>query len=254
MSSLVDQVLAERRAAPWQPRFRLALVTALVLHTAGLGLLFVPWATTPPPPREFVPVRLLPLQALGARDPAPRVSPPVPKPEPPKPEPPKAEPPPREVPPDPVPPVKPPRTLPSDKPKPTPNRTEPAPATASSPPAPAAAEREGTATGSAAGVAAFGSTLLQQIDPDFTYDYYLDRMLAAISRQWQRPPTDGQVEVAVRFVVQKSGEITDLEVVETSGFNAFDLAALRAVQNASPLPRLPVSYRKGSLSVTLIVR
>jgi TonB family protein len=43
-------------------------------------------------------------------------------------------------------------------------------------------------------------------------------------------------------------------VAQSSGYNSFDLAALRAVQNASPFPPLPRAYRQDSLGVNLIVR
>jgi TonB family protein len=99
-----------------------------------------------------------------------------------------------------------------------------------------------------------GATRLEGIDPEFTYDYYLDRMLASIGAQWIRPPTEGEIRAVLRFTVERSGEITELQVVESSAYPAFDLAALRAVQYASPLPHLPASYRRDSLSVTLIVR
>jgi TonB family protein len=46
----------------------------------------------------------------------------------------------------------------------------------------------------------------------------------------------------------------EVEVRESSGSRAFDLAALRAVRNASPLPPLPASYREDVLAVNLIVR
>ena len=49
-------------------------------------------------------------------------------------------------------------------------------------------------------------------------------------------------------------EVVDVRIVRSSGYNQFDLAALRAVQEAAPLPPLPRSYRQGSLGVNLIVR
>ena len=52
----------------------------------------------------------------------------------------------------------------------------------------------------------------------------------------------------------KLQELLDLQVAQSSGYNSFDLAALRAVQNASPFAPLPRAYRNDSLGVTLIVR
>jgi outer membrane biosynthesis protein TonB len=43
-------------------------------------------------------------------------------------------------------------------------------------------------------------------------------------------------------------------VLQSSGYNSYDLAGLRAVQTAAPFPKLPQSFRHNSLGVTLIFR
>ena len=80
-------------------------------------------------------------------------------------------------------------------------------------------------------------------------------MLALIERNWRRPPTgDALPEVALTFRIRRDGRVEEVEVEASSGLRAFDLAGLRAVENASPLPPLPAGYRKDSLSVRLIIR
>jgi TonB family protein len=79
-------------------------------------------------------------------------------------------------------------------------------------------------------------------------------MLAMIAAHWVRPPLGGGVEMKVHFRIHKDGRITGLRIVTSSGYNSFDLAGLRAVQSASPLPPLPRSYRRDSLGVNLIIR
>jgi periplasmic protein TonB len=91
-------------------------------------------------------------------------------------------------------------------------------------------------------------------NPDFTYGYYLDRMAALIRAQWVRPPLGSGVEVVLHFRIAADGRVSDVRIVQSSGYNSFDLAALRAVQAAAPLPPLPRSYRGGSLGVNLIFR
>ncbi|HYO12845.1 MAG TPA: TonB family protein, partial [Thermoanaerobaculia bacterium] len=63
-----------------------------------------------------------------------------------------------------------------------------------------------------------------------------------------------EVRAIIHFRIERNGKITDLRVAESSGYNSFDLAAIRAVQNAAPFPRLPRAYRHDSLGVNLIVR
>lgn len=240
MADLVDQVLAERRRRTSGRGFFAGLIAASLLHLSVLLSVVLLPAGERQLPTEYLNVRVVPLAALGTpKPPAPRPKPPERQPEAPAPPAPEPEPAPRATAP----------VLPQTKPKPEPRAPADQPATDA---AAALPQRAGSPQGSVAGSSAFGT--LAGIDPDFTYDYYLDRMLALIHAQWQRPPAEGEVKTVVRFVVSKSGEITNLELAEPSGFNAFDLAALRAVQNASPLPRLPASYRRDSLQVTLIVR
>jgi TonB family protein len=210
---------------------------------------------------EFVSVRIVPAQALGTpQPPAPR---PEPEPAPPEPEPEEPEPEPEEEEPElPAPepeapkpePKKPePRTAEPPRPRPPaqqPSRTEPAPPSQGTP-----GSRQGAPTGSPTGTAALGAQVAAIGDPDFTYGYYLDRVLAAIEAQWRRPPTDGAVvEVALDFRIRRDGTVAELDVAESSGFNAFDLAGLRAVQAASPLPPLPAGYRQDSLAIRLLIR
>ncbi len=260
----VDRVLAQRARLQRHVRWGPGVGAALLLHAAlAAAFILLPRVLyQPPSPLEFVPVHLIPAAALGVPNPR-RAAPPPPEPEPQAEEPaPPAEPAPE--PPEDVP------VLPTQEPeKPKPPR---APADrreeeASSPRQPPAdarqggsprgagetGERRGAPTGSRSGTTAFGSEIAG-VDPDFTYGYYLDRLLSLIDANWQRPPVGDGVKAVLFFRIEKDGRVSDLEVAESSGMNAFDLAALRAVQNAAPFPRLPASYRHPSLGVNLIVR
>ena len=79
-------------------------------------------------------------------------------------------------------------------------------------------------------------------------------MLAIIGSHWVRPPVGGGVEAQLHFRIGRQGEVTGVEIVRASGHASFDLAALRAVRQASPLPPLPASYRHDSLGINLIVQ
>ena len=266
MSDDVDRLIEQR----WQRRHRrgeaLALAAAVVLHAlvVAAALVLPALGQDEPPPRpEFAVVRVVPLQALGTKDVAPAPEPETARPEPPVPEPPAPEPEPAPAPPPPRPKPAPEQTPPQpqprrEPPRQEPPRQEPAREPAPSPPTSSGAEgtgsgRRGSPTGSPLGTSAFGSRLGVD-DPSFQHDYYLERIAAMIEERWTRPPTEGAVEVMVHFRIDKDGTIAELTVVRPSGHNPFDLAALRAVQNASPLPPLPRSYRKDSLGVNLIFR
>ena len=99
-----------------------------------------------------------------------------------------------------------------------------------------------------------GAAIAGLDNPDFTYGYYIDQMLSQIRANWVRPPLGGGIEAVVHFRVLRDGRIDDLRIVTSSGYSSFDLAGLRAVQSASPLPPLPASYRRGELGVNLVIR
>src|SRR5262249_29209187 len=113
--------------------------------------------------------------------------------------------------------------------------------------------RRGSAAGSPLGTSGLGSQFTG-VDPDFTYGYYLDRLLQLIDSNWTRPPLGSGVKAILHFPINRDGSIDELRGEESSGYNSLDLAALRAVQNAAPSPALPASYRHDSLGVSLIVR
>jgi TonB family protein len=263
----VDRVLAQRARLQEGSRWGSSLSAAALLHVLlAAAFVLLPAAfNRPPAPLEFVPVTVIPAAALGVPNPR-RAAPPKP----PEPEPAAEEP--EEVKePEPEPPEDVP-ALPSKEPeKPTPAREQRAAREDEAKPSrqPAAAdarsqgsergtgpagERRGSPEGSRSGTTAFGGSEIAGVDPDFTYGYYLDRLLSLIDANWQRPPVGGGVKAVLFFRIEKDGSVTELQVEQSSGMNAFDLAALRAVQNAAPFPRLPASYRHSSLGVNLIVR
>jgi TonB family protein len=265
-----DRVLADRALrAGARPRAG-SLAVAAALHGTVLALvLILPRLTPPPKPFDFVPVQVVPAAALGVRkplppEPSPEAAKSEPAPEPPAPEPKDAPVLPPEKPEKLEKPKEPPK---SEAKKPSPSaatqpNTAKTPPTPNSKPAPAApqptpgteAGRRGSPTGTPLGSASFGSEIAGLDNPDFTYGYYIDQLLAAIDSNWVRPPVGDRVRAIVNFRIQRDGSITDLKVTEASGFSSFDLAALRAVQNAAPFPPLPRAYRHDSLGVNLIVR
>lgn len=86
--------------------------------------------------------------------------------------------------------------------------------------------------------------------PDFAFPHYLALLQLRIESHW-RPPYggSGQFLATVHFVIAKSGRLLSSELEKSSGNFAFDQAALRAVQTASPLPQLPEGSGLESLGV-----
>lgn len=282
MSQEVHRILSARARRTTRRAEAISLGAAFLLHALVFAVaLILPRLQPRPEPLQFVPVQVIPAQALGVRRPAPpkrkpaeaeKPAPAEPEPEPePAKEPEEAPPPPKDdvpvLPTKEEPPknqVKPPEPR---KPPPEPQRPTPKPGEASKPqersapsdtrPGVAPGEtgdqlgRRGAESGSPVGTTAFGSRIGVE-NPDFTYGYYLDRLLSLIDAQWQRPNM-GEVKAVIHFQIGKDGSISDLRVAESSGYNSFDFAALRAVQSAAPFPPLPRGYKNDSLGVNLIV-
>ena len=283
MSQAVDRVLAQRARRDSRRPEAVSLGIAALLHAGAVALaLLLPRLAPPPPPMSFVPVQIIPAAALGVRRPASRPkaetpAPPAPEPspEPPRPEPEKiAAKPQDDVPVLPEKTPKKPEKTPAPAPSPASTSTKPgtrppektpvrppAPGGTGSNPAGTAAQgtpdgeagRRGSPTGNPVGTTSFGSEIAG-FDTDFKFAFYIDQLLSAIDAKWMRPPLGDNVRCTISFRIQRDGSISELMVAESSGYNSFDLAALRAVQHAAPFAPLPRAYRNDSLGVNLIVR
>lgn len=99
------------------------------------------------------------------------------------------------------------------------------------------------------GLGAAGVTGLE--GGDFPYNFYLERMVTLIGNNWLRPQTGADITAVIYFQIHKDGTIREAEIRKSSGSGVFDRAALRAVIESSPLPRLPVGYSGPFLGVHL---
>lgn len=157
-------------------------------------------------------------------------------------------------------PVTAPRPAPVEKPKPVEKKTappspfgkskkkaqEPAPVPQPSKPAtPQPAAQEVPVGGS-------GVTALE--GGDFPYSIYIDRMKTLIGSHWLRPQVGPDLACVVYFVIDRDGTIRDANWETKSGNTTYDLAALRAVRETSPLPPLPFGYNGTYLGVHLKFR
>jgi len=251
MPKNVDLLLAQRRdRISRAQQVGTCLISALLHGALALGFLFLPALFAKPPEKvTYIAMTVVSPALLGIDEPEP--PPPAPRraPEPPRPEPPKVEPKPEPV--DDVPILKTEKEV--AKPAASPSRERPsapaAPAPPSDPP-----KRRGSPFGSPLGASTSKATLGVE-DPNFTYGYYLDRVVTLISGNWVRPPVGSAVNQAIfYFRIQRDGEITELRLNESSTSERFDEAARRAIESSSPLPPLPRGYKRDYLGINLIVK
>ena len=254
MHSAVASILRDRLQPESRDRRRFAYVVSAAIHlfflvAAALGPVLL--ASEDESPLTYVAVQITPIQALGVK-----------KPEPQKPAPQKQEAPPPQLPE--------PKQLPTPKAAETKAPSRPRPVEPEQLPSrqlrsrsreilrrlqePVLQRRAGSPLGQSAGTSNLGAAISGLDNPDFVYSYYVDRLLAIISSNWNRPALGGEIESTLFFRIAKDGSISNLKIAKSSGYNTFDLAGMRAVQLASPFPPLPQSYRHRSLGVNLILR
>jgi TonB family protein len=84
---------------------------------------------------------------------------------------------------------------------------------------------------------------------------WASKVVEVIQRNWDIPPTrpvnpDAAAEIVI--VLQKSGQITTMEMIASSEDPAFDQAARFAVELSSPLPPLPDDFPSASLEISFV--
>ncbi len=90
------------------------------------------------------------------------------------------------------------------------------------------------------------------------FAWYAQILQRAVGEQWRR--TLGQVAggsakpVVTSFAIQRSGEITEVRIAESSGNRSLDISALRAIRNASPVRALPAGLGRGSIVIEMNFR
>jgi TonB family protein len=86
---------------------------------------------------------------------------------------------------------------------------------------------------------------------EFPYPGYLENIVRQIALRF-RPPQCAVCRAEVRFLIQRDGAVTDLEVVARSGLYAFDLeaqAAVEAAANARAFGALPAGFPDDVLAI-----
>ncbi len=219
------------------------LPISIVLHLVVFTLIAVYGTYVPQPPMETR--RIMKVQITQLPDVKPQVSQPAAEPQ---------ETPPVEQPQDPVEPTPPPpqKLEPKEVPRktqPEPRKPEPVPARPAPKEEAKPEEKPAETPITAAGPAVSGT------DVDFPFAWYLNRVEGIIATKWNPRQLgfrdNDQRRCIVHFIVDRSGEVNQVTIIQSSGVPLFDREALRAVQ-ASRLPPLPAKFTSAFLGVTFI--
>ncbi|HEY9731673.1 MAG TPA: TonB family protein [Drouetiella sp.] len=80
------------------------------------------------------------------------------------------------------------------------------------------------------------------------YQTYMTYVQTRIKRHWQPPHLHKSSSTGVQFTVNQSGSVSNIRILQSSGDLGVDNAALAALKEASPFPKLPP---KGEKSVEI---
>jgi protein TonB len=86
---------------------------------------------------------------------------------------------------------------------------------------------------------------------DFCCPDYLLQMIERVKSTWDQG-AGSTAEVIVHFTIERDGKITDTSIKKSSGNEALDIAARRAVIIAKQLPPLPQQFPNPTLTVNLV--
>jgi TonB family protein len=113
----------------------------------------------------------------------------------------------------------------------------------------------GVGSGSGGG-AGFGSEFSSQIGlSNFPFNYYLENMIGRISSNWlQTQVSSGMTDelfTVVKFKIYRDGKISVVEIEESCGIRALNMAAVRAILSSAPFAPLPDGYEEEALIIHL---
>jgi len=84
----------------------------------------------------------------------------------------------------------------------------------------------------------------------FDYDFYLAVVQSKIEQNFRPPPgLRSQNMATIAFTIEKSGQISGIQLAKSSGKLLIDQAAERAVRAAGRFPPLPAQYEQGKLDI-----
>ena len=85
------------------------------------------------------------------------------------------------------------------------------------------------------------------------FSWYVEAVQRRISGNWLASTVDPSVatapRVVVTFTILRDGSVANIQLTQRSNNSSVDSSATRAVQDSSPLARLPAEYSGSSVNV-----
>ena len=78
---------------------------------------------------------------------------------------------------------------------------------------------------------------------------YWEQLKQQVKRQWIPELTQSSRQTVIHFTVSRSGQVSNLEIEQPSGFSVTDEAALKAIKRAAPFAPLPTTYTPNYINI-----
>ncbi|WP_375453161.1 TonB family protein, partial [uncultured Nostoc sp.] len=78
---------------------------------------------------------------------------------------------------------------------------------------------------------------------------YLNQLQQRVKQQWLPEVSQSSRRTVLNFTINRSGQLSNLELAQTSGFSLTDKAALNAIQRAAPFAPLPTGYTNNHIDI-----
>ncbi len=89
----------------------------------------------------------------------------------------------------------------------------------------------------------------------YRFGAYRDMIEQRVAQKWRTDEIDPRIQTApvaiVTFEIQKSGSVTNVRILQSSGNRALDYSAQRAIYEASPFEKLPAAYERSSAGIEI---
>jgi periplasmic protein TonB len=85
---------------------------------------------------------------------------------------------------------------------------------------------------------------------NFCCPEYVAQMLDAIRTNWDNNQQASGIAI-VKYTIQRDGRLTNIQLERSSGYQALDYFATRALQATRQIPPLPAAFTEPSLTVSL---
>ena len=78
---------------------------------------------------------------------------------------------------------------------------------------------------------------------------YLNQLQQRVKQQWLPEVSQSSRRTVLNFTINRSGQLSNLQLAQTSGFSLTDQAALNAIQRAAPFAPLPTGYTSNHIDI-----